>query len=81
MKLLKLYYQNGKKVLGDETLSFNKFKSLVDAQKIVCAQKDLKTFVILCQELDLVRVFKGNRREIAVGYQQAKELIENQEIS
>lgn len=81
LKLLKLYYQNGKKVLGDETLSFNKFKSLVDAQKIVCAQKDLKTFVILCQELDLVRVFKGNRREIAVGYQQAKELIENQEIS
>jgi len=81
LKLLKLYYQNGKKVVGDETLSFNKFKSLVDAQKIICAQKDLKTFVILCQELDLVRVFKGNRKEIAVGYQQAKELIENQEIS
>jgi len=80
LKLLKLYYQNGKKVVGDETLSFNKFKSLVEAQKLVCAQKDLKTFVILCQELDLVRVFKGNRKEIAVGYQQAKELIENQEI-
>lgn len=80
LKLLKLYYQNGKKVVGDETLSFNKFKSLVEAQKIVCAQKDLKTFVILCQELDLVRVYKGKKKEIAVTYQQAKELIENQEI-
>lgn len=80
LKLLKLYYQNGKKAVGDETLSFNKFKSLVDAQKIVCAQKDLKTFVILCQELDLVRVYKGKKREIAVSYEQAKELIENQEI-
>ena len=80
LKLLKLYYQNGKKAVGDETLSFNKFKSLVDAQKIVCAQKDLKTFVILCQELDLVRVYKGKKREIAVSYEQAKQLIENQEI-
>ena len=80
LKLLKLYYQNGKKAVGDETLSFNKFKSLVDAQKIICAQKDLKTFVILCQELDLVRVYKGKRKEIAVSYQQAKELIENQDI-
>jgi len=80
LKLLKLYYQNGKKAVGDETLSFNKFKSLVEAQKIVCAQKDLKTFVILCQELDLVRVYKGKKKEIAVSYQQAKELIENQEI-
>ncbi len=80
LKLLKLYYQNGKKVVGDETLSFNKFKSLVEAQKIVCAQKDLKTFVILCQELDLVRAYKGKKKEIAVSYEQAKELIENQEI-
>ena len=80
LKLLKLYYQNGKKVIGDETLSYNKFKSLVDAQKITCAQKDLKSFVILCQELDLVRGYKGKRKEIAVNYPQAKQLIENQEI-
>ena len=80
LKLLKLYYQNGKKVIGDETLSYNKFKSLVDAQKITCAQKDLKSFVILCQELDLVRGYKGKRKEIAVNYPQAKQLIENQDI-
>ena len=80
LKLLKLYYQNGKKVIGDETLSYNKFKSLVDAQKITCTQKDLKSFVILCQELDLVRGYKGKRKEIAVSYPQAKQLIENQDI-
>lgn len=80
LKLLKLYYQNGKKVIGDETLSYNKFKALVDAQKIACAQKDLKSFVILCQELDLVRAIKNKRKEIAVNYLQAKELIENQDI-
>ena len=80
LKLLKLYYQNGKKVIGDETLSYNKFKSLVDAQKITCTQKDLKSFVILCQELDLVRGYKGKRKEIAVNYPQAKQLIENQDI-
>ena len=79
LKLLKLYYQNGKKAVGDETLSFNKFKSLVETQKIICTQKDLKTFVIMCQELDLVRVYKGKKREIAVSYEQAKELIENQD--
>lgn len=80
LKLLKLYYQNGKKVIGDETLSYNKFKSLVDAQKIVCTQKDLKSFVVLCQELDLVKNYKGKRKEIMVSYPQAKEIIENQDI-
>jgi len=80
LKLLKLYYQNGKKIIGDETLSYNKFKSLVDVQKITCTQKDLKSFVILCQELDLVRGYKGKRKEIVVNYPQAKQLIENQDI-
>ena len=80
LKLLRLYYQNGKKIVGDETLSYNKFKSLVDTQKIICTQKDLKSFVILCQELDLVKNYKGKRKEIVVNYQQAKEIIENQDI-
>jgi uncharacterized membrane protein YciS (DUF1049 family) len=55
LKLLKLYYQNGKKVVGDQTLSFNKFQSLVQAQKIDASQKDLKSFIVLCQELDIVK--------------------------
>ncbi len=32
LKLLKLYYQNGKKVAGDQTLSFNKLKPLPEGE-------------------------------------------------
>lgn len=80
LKLLKLYYQNGKKSIGDGTLSFNKFKSLAETQKINCTQKDLKSFVTLCQELDIVKDYKGRNKEFVISYQQAKELIENQDI-
>ena len=80
LKLLKLYYQNGKKVVGDPTLSFNKFKSLVETQGINCSQKDLRSFVILCQELYIVKDYKGKKKELVMSYQQAKEIIENQEV-
>jgi len=80
LKLLKLYYQNGKKVVGDQTLSFNKFQSLVQTQKITASQKDLKTFTVLCQELDIVKEFKGRKKEFMITYQEAKDLLENQEV-
>ena len=80
LKLLKLYYQNGKKVVGDPTLSFNKFRSLVQAQKIDTSQKDLKSFVILCQELDIVKDYQGRKKELMVSYQEAKDIIEKQDI-
>jgi len=80
LKLLKLYYQNGKKVVGDQTLSFNKFQSLVQTQKIDASQKDLKTFVVLCQELDIIKEFRGKKKEFMMTYQEAKDLLENQEV-
>ena len=80
LKLLKLYYQNGKKVVGDQTLSFNKFQSLVQTQKIDASQKDLKTFIVLCQELDIVKEFRGKKKEFMINYQEAKDLLENQEV-
>ena len=80
LKLLKLYYQNGKKVVGDQTLSFNKFQSLVQTQKIDASQKDLKTFIVLCQELDIVKEFRGKKKEFMLSYQEAKDLLENQEV-
>jgi CHASE3 domain sensor protein len=80
LKLLKLYYQNGKKAVGDPTLSFNKFRSLVQAQKIDTSQKDLKSFVILCQELDIVKDYQGRKKELMVSYQEAKDIIEKQDI-
>ena len=80
LKLLKLYYQNGKKAVGDQTLPFSKFQSLVQTQKIDCSQKDLKSFVILCQELDIIKEFRGKKKEFMVTFQQAKDLLENQEV-
>lgn len=80
LKLLKLYYQNGKKTIGDPTLSFNKFRSLVEAQGILCSQKELRTFITVCQELDIIKDFRARRKEFILTYQQAKELIENQEL-
>jgi hypothetical protein len=80
LRLLKLYYQNGKKAVGDQTLPFSKFQSLVQTQKIDCSQKDLKSFVILCQELDVIKEFRGRKKEFMLTYQQAKDLLENQEV-
>ena len=80
LKLLKLYYQNGKKIVGDQTLSFNKFQSLVQTQKIDASQKDLKTFIVLCQELDIIKEFRGKKKEFMITYQEAKDLLENQEV-
>lgn len=80
LKLLKLYYQNGKKIVGDQTLSFNKFQSLVQNQKIDSSQKDLKSFIVLCQELDIIKEFRGRKKQFMISYQEAKDLLENQEV-
>ena len=79
LKLLRLYYQNGKKLASDPTLSFNKFQSLVQTQGIYCSQKGLKAFVTLCQELEIIKDSRGRRKELTMSYDQAKKLIENQE--
>lgn len=80
LKLLKLYYQNGKKAIGDPTLSFSKFQSLVETQKVDCTKKDLKTFVVLLQELDIIKDYKARRKEFVISYNQAREIIENQDV-
>jgi hypothetical protein len=80
LKLLKLYYQNGKKIVGDQTLSFNKFQSLVQNQKVDCSQKDLRSFIILCLELDIIKEFRGRKKQFMISYQEAKDLLENQEV-
>ena len=80
LKLLKLYYQNGKKVVGDPTLSFNKFQSLAQTQKVDCSQRELRSFITLCQELDIVKEFRGKKKEFMITYDEAKDLLENQEV-
>ena len=74
-----MYYQNGKKLAGDTTLSFSKFQSLVQTQGLYCSQKDLKAFTTLCQELEIARESRSRKKELTMSYDQAKKLIENQE--
>lgn len=77
LKLLKLYYQNGRKKEGDSTLSVSKFKSLVSLAKINCTKKDVNDFVALCSELDIT---SGKRNKTYnVSYEKAKQLLENQQ--
>jgi hypothetical protein len=80
LKLLKLYYQNGKKIENDSVLSYNKFRSLIEAQKMDCMQKDIKAFIILCQELDIVKSDKGRKKQFTIPYLEAKQIIEKQDI-
>jgi hypothetical protein len=78
LKLLKLYYQNGRKKEQDPVLSKSKFSSLVNNAKINCSKKDIDGFTAMCSELEIVT---GTRRKkiYNLPYEKAKELIENQE--
>ena len=78
LKLLKLYYQNGRKKEQDPILAKTKFISLINNAKINCSKKDIDSFVSLCSELEII---SGSRRKKVynIPYETAKELLENQE--
>jgi len=80
LKLLKLYYQNGRKKEGDQTIAFSKLESLARNQKLNCYQKDIRDFVGLCTELDIVKTINKRTKEYAIPYEKAKELLESQEM-
>lgn len=79
LKLLKLYFQNGRKKEQDVVMSRNKLISLARASKLSYSQKDINDFITLCGELEIVT---GTRRNKVYNmtYEKAKGLIENQEI-
>jgi hypothetical protein len=78
-RLLKLFYQNGRKKEQDLTISKSKMISLVGASKISASQKEINDFLALCSELEIT---SGTRRKkiYNMDYKKAKELLENQEI-
>lgn len=78
LRLLKLYYQNGRKKEQDPVISRSKLVSLASSSKIPCNQKDINGFISLCSELEITT---GNRRSKVynMSYEKAKGLIENQE--
>ena len=79
LRLLKLYFQNGRKKEQDPVLSRSKLIALASSSKIPCNQKDINGFISLCSELEITT---GNRRNKVynMSYEKAKGLIENQEI-
>ena len=74
-KLLKLYYQGGKKNPGDSAMSASKLLALVKTQKMACNYQDIRNFVVLCTELDIVKESTNNKKIFQVPYDQAKKLI------
>jgi hypothetical protein len=79
LRLLKLYFQNGRKKEQDSVMSRSKLISLASSSKIPCNQKDINGFIALCSELEIT---SGNRRNKVynMSYEKAKGLLENQEI-
>jgi len=74
-KLLKLYYQNGKKNPGDDALSFSKLQNLITAQKLQCKQLEIRAFVNTCLELGITKESSNKRKVFQLPYDEAKKLI------
>ncbi len=79
LRLLKLYYQNGRKKEQDPVLARTKLIALVASSKIPCNQTDINNFIALCSELEITT---GSRRKKVynMNYEKAKGLLENQEL-
>ena len=79
LRLLKLYFQNGRKKEQDLAISKSKLISLVNSSKINANQKEVNDFIALCSELEITT---GNRRKKVynMSYEKAKTLLENQEF-
>ncbi len=79
LRLLKLYYQNGRKKEQDPVLAKTKLIALASSQKLNCNQTDINNFIALCSELEIT---SGNRRKKVynMSYEKAKVILENQEL-
>lgn len=79
LRLLKLYYQNGRKKEQDPVVARTKLIALASSSKIPCNQTDINNFIALCSELEITT---GTRRKKVynMSYEKAKGLLENQEI-
>ena len=79
LRLLKVFYQNGRKKEQDLVISKTKLIALASSSKIPCNQTDISNFISLCSELEITT---GNRRKKVynIGYEKAKILLENQDI-
>ena len=80
LKLLSLYYNNGKKIPGNPTLSVNKLVSLVKAQKLPITNSEVRDFIILCGELDIVEEVRNRRKQYKMTYNEALEIMRKDDL-
>ena len=80
LKLLSLYYNNGKKIPGNPTLSVNKLVSLVKAQKLPITNSEVRDFIILCGELDIIEEVRNRRKQYKMTYNEALEIMRKDDL-
>lgn len=74
-KLLKLYYQGGKKNPNDQAMSTSKLLTAVLTQKLPCKRLDVMAFVTTCLELGITREDDNKRKYFQVPYDEAKKMV------
>jgi hypothetical protein len=76
IKLLKIYYNNGKKNMGDLALPVNKLISIAKLQKLQVSSGEVADFINLCGELGIVETTKNRRKQYSMVFEEALRLIE-----
>ena len=79
LRLLKIFYQNGRKKEQDPIIAKSKLISLANTSKIPVNQKEITDFLALCSELEITSGTK-RKKVYNMSYEKAKGLLENQEL-
>jgi hypothetical protein len=79
LKLLEIYYNNGKKSPGDIALSANKLTTIAKGKRLQITGGEVRNFILLCGELDIVEEAKNKRKQYKMTYNDAYSLLKSQE--
>jgi hypothetical protein len=63
-ELLRILYQNGTKVIGEDLSTEKQFKVLVSSQNIITTQKKLEEFLKLCNYLKITQIVSKKRKAV-----------------
>jgi hypothetical protein len=80
LDLLDIFYQKGRKMPQDRTMSVNKLKDLVSSSNIQIRDKEIKSFISMCEEKGIISSVSRNMKVYTVDYQSAKEILESQDF-
>jgi hypothetical protein len=79
LKLLRIFYQDGRRKKDEEIISLDKFAASCSMQNIDVNKTDLNNFLQLCFDLGILQRRKDNNEAFyVIDYMEAKQLIENQ---